>query len=265
MTDIESWKQEPVSPDWFEIDDWVDYGDTTILDDIDFIIKEEPQFPAWPEGTTTTTSYESNYGLGNGGTNSSSCSPPVIWVEEPKTSQLLQEFEDVLTRALTPPDSPQQQGISPTHQTQPFYHPTLVHLQPPQPVHPPLQQQELSNQSSVSEIDAIVAESFNSGDYASSSDSGYEDPDWAPVTSKNRTRPYPSLEERKARKKEQNKNAATRYRQKKKQEIEVILSEERELQEKNETLKAEVEEIAREMKYLKSLLRHMFRAKGMIP
>lgn len=39
-TEIESWKQEPVSPDWLEIDDWTDYGDTTLLEDIDFIIKD---------------------------------------------------------------------------------------------------------------------------------------------------------------------------------------------------------------------------------
>lgn len=117
----------------------------------------------------------------------------------------------------------------------------------------------------MNDIDVIVAESFNNGEYSSSSDSGYEDPDWAPITSKARSRPYPTVEERKARKKEQNKNAATRYRQKKKQEIEIILSEEKELQEKNDRLKAEVEEIQREMKYLKSLLRHMFKAKGMIP
>ena len=125
--------------------------------------------------------------------------------------------------------------------------------------------QPVNSAENVNEFNTIVAESFGNGDCtSSSSDSGYEDPDWAPITSKSRTRPYPSVEERKARKKEQNKNAATRYRQKKKQEIEVILSEERELQDKNESLKAEVEEVQREIKYLKSLMRHMFKAKGII-
>lgn len=39
-TQIGLWKQEPVSPDWFEIDDWANYGDTTLLEEIDLIIKD---------------------------------------------------------------------------------------------------------------------------------------------------------------------------------------------------------------------------------
>ncbi|XP_066903419.1 activating transcription factor of chaperone isoform X1 [Halyomorpha halys] len=254
-TQIGLWKQEPVSPDWFEIDDWANYGDTTLLEEIDLIIKDEPQFHGWPEN--------------NGGGFDNYSTSTNGWIEEAKTSQLLQEFEDVLSRQLTPPDSPQ---ISPPHQP-PVYYPPSLHLQPtPLPEHPSPQPspshhhayQPASSNETVGDLDEIVAENFCHGECTSSSDSGYEDPDWAPISTKSRTRPYPSVEERKARKKEQNKNAATRYRQKKKQEIEVILSEERELQEKNESLKAEVEEVQREIKYLKSLMRHMFKAKGII-
>lgn len=77
------------------------------------------------------------------------------------------------------------------------------------------------------------------GSYLSSEDSSSpDDPDWAGESSgssytkqrtsrltKNRHKPYsrPTVEDKKVRKKEQNKNAATRYRQKKKQEIKEIV------------------------------------------
>ncbi|KAF3421210.1 hypothetical protein E2986_06539 [Frieseomelitta varia] len=115
------------------------------------------------------------------------------------------------------------------------------------------------------------------GSYISSEDS-VDDPDWilesgkkstkqstcAPT--KNRQKPYsrPSIEDKKVRKKEQNKNAATRYRQKKKQEIKEILGEERELTEHNEKLKNQVTDLQREIGYLKGLMRDLFRAKGLI-
>jgi cyclic AMP-dependent transcription factor ATF-4 len=80
---------------------------------------------------------------------------------------------------------------------------------------------------------------------------------------KKRTKPYGrSLSDKKFRKKEQNKNAATRYRQKKKAEIEVVLEEERELQEKNDRLQEKYADVKREVKFLKSLLRELYRANG---
>lgn len=97
------------------------------------------------------------------------------------------------------------------------------------------------------------------------------DDEWTPestptssLSEKKRTRPYgrPS-EDKKIRKKEQNKNAATRYRQKKKAETEVVLGEERELQDKNDKLQVKYTDIQREIKYLKSLMRDLYRAKGL--
>ncbi|CAO1332279.1 unnamed protein product [Diamesa serratosioi] len=83
--------------------------------------------------------------------------------------------------------------------------------------------------------------------------------------SKKRTRPYArGNEDKKSRKKEQNKNAATRYRQKKKQEVEVILDEERILMNKNDKLMDTFQDTRREVKYLKSLLRDLFKARGFI-
>jgi cyclic AMP-dependent transcription factor ATF-4 len=73
-----------------------------------------------------------------------------------------------------------------------------------------------------------------------------------------------STEDRKVRKKEQNKNAATRYRQKKKQEIEEILGEERALHDKNRELQTSYKDIKREIKYLKNLMRELYKAKGLL-
>ncbi|XP_054014682.1 activating transcription factor of chaperone isoform X1 [Hylaeus anthracinus] len=109
------------------------------------------------------------------------------------------------------------------------------------------------------------------GSYTSSEDS-VDDPDWILesgrkcASARNRQKPYsrPSVEDKKVRKKEQNKNAATRYRQKKKQEIKEILGEERELADHNEKLKDQVKDLQREIGYLKGLMRDLFRAKGLI-
>lgn len=107
-----------------------------------------------------------------------------------------------------------------------------------------------------------------------------DDPEWVPAEQPSSSgpqktsgrkrgsssKPYsrPGVEEKKLRKKEQNKNAATRYRQKKKAEIEEILSEERALEQKNSELTQKITDLSREIKYLKGLMRDVFRAKGLI-
>lgn len=79
---------------------------------------------------------------------------------------------------------------------------------------------------------------------------------------KKRTRPYGrGPEERKSRKKEQNKNAATRYRQKKKEEMKTVLDEESVLFEKHEKLAKKVSEFESEVKYLKKLIREFYKNK----
>ncbi|KAG5314965.1 ATFC factor, partial [Acromyrmex insinuator] len=114
---------------------------------------------------------------------------------------------------------------------------------------------------------------------SSSADDSIDDPDWNLETekrtslkqtvhdsSKHRQKPYSrsSLEDKKVRKKEQNKNAATRYRQKKKQEIKEIQGEERELAEHNEKLKEKMKNLQQEIKYLKGFMRDVFKAKGIL-
>ncbi|XP_073824409.1 bZIP transcription factor crc [Musca autumnalis] len=84
----------------------------------------------------------------------------------------------------------------------------------------------------------------------------------SPSPAKKRTRPYGrGVEDRKIRKKEQNKNAATRYRQKKKLEMEQILIEEQELTKRHEELKSMLAERKREAKYLKTLIREFYMKK----
>lgn len=81
---------------------------------------------------------------------------------------------------------------------------------------------------------------------------------------KRRSRSGRNPEEKKSRKKEQNKNAATRYRIKKKEEVHVIQSEEQILQDRNRKLSTTYKDTRREVKYLKSLLRELFAARGFI-
>ncbi|KAK7593059.1 hypothetical protein V9T40_007811 [Parthenolecanium corni] len=80
------------------------------------------------------------------------------------------------------------------------------------------------------------------------------------------TKPYSKsgAEDRRERKKEQNKNAATRYRLKKKAEVEEVKLEEHQLEKYNAKLWKEVEELGREIRYLKSLMREVYRKKGLI-
>lgn len=90
------------------------------------------------------------------------------------------------------------------------------------------------------------------------------DEDWS-VSSCSRPKPYSrSTDDRRSRKKEQNKNAATRYRQKKKAEIEVLLGEEHSLRQRHSELGNKCSDLQREIRYLKGLMRDLFKAKGLI-
>jgi len=133
------------------------------------------------------------------------------------------------------------------------------------------------------ELSILVPPSPSTSSSGSSCGSGEEmcdDPEWIPQLVQHPpqgclkngrkrgggTKPYsrPGIEEKRMRKKEQNKNAATRYRQKKKAEIEDVLNEEKELEEKNADLQLKFSDLSREIKYLKGLMRDLFRAKGLM-
>jgi len=68
--------------------------------------------------------------------------------------------------------------------------------------------------------------------------------------------------DKKDRKKLQNKNAAIRYRMKKKEEALDIVGEEQQLEDVNTQLKTKVDDLQREIKYMKSLMEDVCRAKG---
>lgn len=111
-------------------------------------------------------------------------------------------------------------------------------------------------------------------------DCSSDDPEWVPEPiedynntpydsvskpPRKRSKPYSTApDDKKNRKKEQNKNAATRYRLKKKAEVEEILSEEKGLLDKHGELKTEITDLQREIKYLKGLMRDLLKAKGVI-
>ncbi|XP_013923780.1 PREDICTED: cyclic AMP-dependent transcription factor ATF-4 [Thamnophis sirtalis] len=67
--------------------------------------------------------------------------------------------------------------------------------------------------------------------------------------------------DKKQKKMEQNKTAATRYRQKKRAEQEALSGECRELEQKNEALTAKVDSLSKEIKYLKDLIQEVRKAK----
>lgn len=65
-------------------------------------------------------------------------------------------------------------------------------------------------------------------------------------------------DDRRLRKKEQNKTAATRYRIKKKAELDILLEEEACLEQRNRQLQNQHDELANEVRYLKKLMRELF-------
>ncbi|CAH2242809.1 jg3987, partial [Pararge aegeria aegeria] len=98
---------------------------------------------------------------------------------------------------------------------------------------------------------------------SSSPRSSSTDEDWCIPSG--RPKPYSrNVDDRRSRKKEQNKNAATRYRQKKKAEIEVLLGEELNLRKRHTDLGDKCSDLQREIRYLKGLMRDLFKAKGLI-
>ncbi|CAG9860504.1 unnamed protein product [Phyllotreta striolata] len=115
---------------------------------------------------------------------------------------------------------------------------------------------------------------------STSEDCSSDDPEWVPETieefgapaikqSRKRSRPSTkstktNVEDKKVRKKEQNKNAATRYRMKKKAECMEILLIEQGMADKNNQLTNQITDLHREIKYLKGLMRDLFKAKGLI-
>lgn len=83
---------------------------------------------------------------------------------------------------------------------------------------------------------------------------------------KSRSSPYESDDgmyyNKKDRKKVQNKNAATRYRVKKRVEKETLQQQEDKLSDKNKGLREKVDSLQREITYMKELMNEIYKAKG---
>ncbi|KAJ2944298.1 hypothetical protein O0L34_g18284 [Tuta absoluta] len=203
---------------------------------------------------------------------------PPAPVQQPPTEELLREFETVygaveLTH-LTPPQSPP----GPATQLLLSY---AQHAQAAPLVAPQLEPwalQQAQYDAGYQEVDDILAHRAAelaspapsprscSSSPPSSPRSSCTDEEWSAAGSSGaRGKPYArGPDDRRSRKKEQNKNAATRYRQKKKAEIEVLLGEESALRARHGDLGEKCSDLQREIRYLKGLMRDLFKAKGLI-
>ncbi|KAL4703289.1 hypothetical protein ACJJTC_015421 [Scirpophaga incertulas] len=204
------------------------------------------------------------------------------------TEELLREFENVygaveLTH-LTPPQSPPGPATqlllsyAQNAQCAPVA-PTLTLPAPHEqwPV-PPVSSLPLEYDTELQAVEELVrhraAQLPSPSPFVdSASDSPRSTPPSSPRSSStdeewsgpSRPKPYSrTVDDRRSRKKEQNKNAATRYRQKKKAEIEVLLNEEQALRQQNTELNDKCSDLQREIRYLKGLMRDLFKAKGLI-
>lgn len=216
------------------------------------------------------------------------------------TQLLLKEFETIYDavefnhETLTPPQSPPGGDEKILTTLEPLYSSSIPIVPEKQPilVYPSAltPQPDIAHELAV--VDELVrtrvedmqwsspSSPTNSGSGSSNfGDCSSDDPEWMPEPveqytgaiapikqQRKRAKPYSRTSpiDKKSRKKEQNKNAATRYRMKKKAEVEVILSEEKELTVKNEELESKIKDMQREIKYLKGLMRDLFKAKGLI-
>ncbi len=104
--------------------------------------------------------------------------------------------------------------------------------------------------------------------YTPSEDIAYKDKPFERKTKKNTPTSKKSKEEkvveRKLRKKQQNKDAATRYRMKKKNESNDIQGEREGLEKRNVELKDKVGQMTREISYLKSLFAEIYQARVLL-
>ncbi|XP_061715283.1 activating transcription factor of chaperone [Cydia pomonella] len=190
------------------------------------------------------------------------------------TEELLREFETVygaveLTH-LTPPQSPPGPATQLLLSYAQAQHAPAAAPLEPWPQAPADYERELQAVEELVRHRAAQLASPQPSDSASprsspsSSPRSSTDDDWS-LPHGARPKPYSrGGDDRRSRKKEQNKNAATRYRQKKKAEIEVLLGEEQQLRARHGELDTKCADLQREIRYLKSLMRDLFKAKGLI-
>ncbi|XP_065161081.1 activating transcription factor of chaperone isoform X2 [Atheta coriaria] len=122
---------------------------------------------------------------------------------------------------------------------------------------------------------ASSASSSHSSANSSCGESSLEDFEWSPANpqvkktaqrGRKRSKPYAPADQidKRSRKKEQNKNAATRYRMKKKAEVAEIQSEENELEQVKIAHEAKIVDLQREIKLMKGLMLEFFKKQGLV-
>lgn len=294
------WKTEPSSPplDTDSVTEWSVHGGDVVeetveteepavvpsraslaqqlLDDIEEYVKKEESFSDWFEEKVQLPNFDD---IQTVLPVVEPLSLPMPAVPAPVQYKAEESLAYVLGHGhLTPPQSPPAVPEQPVYiiQDQPSY----VTLLPTQPNFIPepyvLPSGDLEREMAV--VDEVVRgvaqqwEAWESTDTSSRSSEGTEDsddPEWMPeavpavkVTGRRprQGQPY-TIEDRRQRKKEQNKTAATRYRLKKKTEVSVILEEERGLEEKNAALEVKLSDVTREINYLKGLMRELMKVK----
>lgn len=259
-----------------------------LLDDIEEYVKKEETFSEWFEEKVDLPIFDEIQGMEPVIPDSSLVSTilPIETLEN-NIMKASPELSFVLGRGhLTPPQSPPSAEVPifivQQHQQQ-QQQPSYITLQStggfisePYLVAPPTP--DLAHEMAV--VDEVVRgaaqqwEQWESSDSNSRSSEGTEDsddPEWMPEVSDpapsarraRQPRPY-NVSDRRIRKKEQNKNAATRYRLKKKAEVSIIVEEERGLEDQNASLQTKLTDVQREINYLKGIMRDVFRAKGLI-
>lgn len=266
-----------------------------LLQQLDNTCKQENIFPPWLEEKSDLPIFENISQLPERVEPPPSVpvhlQTPVFNAPQP-TEELLREFETVFDAVelthLTPPQSPPgpatQLLLSYAQQAQHASFPPAVPLVPPRETWPvvsaPIQipQTVPDYDCGYADVEELVrnrAAQLPSPQHSegsasvspqssppSSPRSSCTDDEWsAPCRSKPYSR---SSDDRRSRKKEQNKNAATRYRQKKKAQIEVLLTEEQTMRQRNSELNDKCSDLQREIRYLKGLMRDLFKAKGLI-
>lgn len=172
------------------------------------------------------------------------------------------------SRAASPFETPAESPISscPTYLDDPVLTPPTSYCSVPSPedVKPELPLSASPDSEDDDPMDADFVPEANGSDSESAPDAASPGPSSRGRKRTVRRRRKVDRSSRKERKRLQNKDAATRYRQKKKQEFSIIEQELEELKVTNVSLQSEAQRVSNEISYLKGLMRELFRAKGLI-
>ena len=215
--------------------------------------------------------------------------PPVADINPTVGDMQMQMDSDILT-SVTAEDVESILSSEPSSPAAPIQHSSAYNDLPPEKSNSLLAMYLIGDLGTTATSQVSQSPSFDISDLdsmASDVQSDDDDSDYVPSSSyhvsKTRSSPYAKSKakrgtkskatamdkearalDKKLRKKQQNKDAATRYRQKKRQEADLIDKECDELEARNDMLKDKVDQMTREIGYLKNLLAEVYKARGLI-